>query len=83
MLPRIRCNKENITKKDLSYYCYQELDGVIHIEFKDKTEVKFTPFDNILKSNNRIHKGNLLTKGLHLIKKIYSSSKKFVKNIVL
>ena len=77
----IKNNKENITKKDLSYYCYQELDGVIHIEFKDKTEVKFTPFDNILKSNNRIHKGNLLTKGLHLIKKIYSSSKKFVKNI--
>ena len=82
----IRENKENIKNKNLSYYCYQELDGVIHVEFeefkKEKKiikEVKFTPYDNILKYSNRIDDRNFLEKG---VEKFVSSAKKMFKYIM-
>ena len=74
----IKDNREN-TNKDISYYCYSELDGVIHVEFKDKEEVKYTPYDNILKYNNRI-------KGQSFFKKLFSFVSKnifdFVKRLI-
>ena len=75
----IKDNKENIAKKDLSYYCYQELDGVIHIEFKDKTVLQFTPYDNILKFNNRIHSENFLKKTYKLLKNLVKKGYKKIK----
>ena len=75
----IKDNKENIAKKDLSYYCYQELDGVIHIEFKDKTVLQFTPYDNILKFNNRIHSENFLKKTYKLLKNLVKKGCKKIK----
>ena len=62
----IKENTQNNSNKDLSYYCYSELDGVIHIEFNEKEEVKYIPNDNILQYQHRI-------KGKSFLRRIFSS----------